>query len=148
MRSRGLPEEGLRDAEPLAHPAREAGDGVVAVGPQVGLCEERLDLLAPRGPVCQPLEPGEVVEEGERRDAGVDAEVLGQVSEAPPVAHGVGEHVGALERDRARVRRLERRERPHERALAGAVGAEQAEEAGPEGQRHVVQRPHTAGVRL
>jgi hypothetical protein len=50
-----------------------------------------------------------VLEQRDRGDAGIDAEVLRQIAESLPEKSRIGDDVGAVERDRSGVRLLQRR---------------------------------------
>jgi hypothetical protein len=149
----GIAEQRLGDAEALPHAAGEAAEMVLAHGMEVDAVQERVDGPAPRRRVDDALQSREVVEEILGRHLRVDAEVLRQVAE--DLAHRVlvAQHVDlaagqAAQRRAAGVGILQRRERSHQRRLAGAVGAEQAEHAGRNRQRDAVERANAVGVGL
>ena len=144
----GVAEQRLRDAEALAHPAGVGSGRLLAHVPEVRLAQQGLDGRAALLGVGQPLEDGEVVQELDGGDARVHAEVLRQVAEL--AAHGIGvrEHVDAVEGHAARVRVLQRRDRPHQRRLARPVGAEKPEHADPDVEADPVQGAHAVRVGL
>ena len=81
-----------------------------------------------------PFSRREVVEQVDGRHLRVDAELLRQVAEQLAHLVLVAEHVDVAEARRARVGLLERGEGAHQGRLAGAVGPEQPEHAGPDGE--------------
>jgi hypothetical protein len=92
------------------------------------------------------FEDGEVVEHFEGGDAGVDAELLGQVAEDAPDGKLVAEHVGIAEEGGAGVGVEERGEDAHEGGLAGAVRAEESVHAGGDGEGDAIQGADAVGV--
>ncbi len=103
--------------------------------------ENGANLLATVRPVRDALEDSDVVEQRNRRHAGVDAEILGEVAQSPAKLLRFGDDVDAIEEYPARIWFLQRGDCPHERGLAGAVGAEQAEEARADFQVDTAKRP-------
>jgi hypothetical protein len=94
------------------------------------------------------LEAKEEVEHLRAVERWIEAEVLRQVAQAAPHRTRVLHDVHAVERDAA-ARGLEQAaEDVHERALAGAVGAEQSEQALRDVERHALQRGDGTGVDL
>ncbi len=144
----GIAQQGLGDAETLAHAAGEAGQRLVAHVPEIDLVQQAAHHVIAFGAVGQALEHGEVVEHGIGRDARIDAEVLGQISEAFAQLFRLGNDVDIAEGDAARGRGLERGDAAHQARLAGAVGAKQAEHPGGQVQRHAVQRTHAVAVNM
>ncbi len=152
----------------------EAGEGLVQ-DQEAGFADERraelhlllhalrqrLHLL--RGPRCElhPLEQGEpggacrmrgealefpvVDQHVDRRDAPVQAALLGQVGDLPP---RIAADAAAVEDDLARVGLEDVGDHADERRLAGAVGSQQGEDlARPDLERHVVHdRPAIEGL--
>ena len=80
------------------------------------------------------------------RHARVDAEVLRQVTQRGARSPRAARARDVAEADGAAGGHLQRRQAAHEAALAGAVGAEQAEHAGRDLERHVVERAHAVRV--
>ena len=81
------------------------------------------------------LQPRHVLDELARGVARVEAEALRQVADVPAdLAQVAAVRVDADEAERAGVRSRDGRQRLHQRRLAGAVGAEQAVDAGVERQ--------------
>ena len=142
----GVANQGLGDAETLAHAAGEAGDGLLAHGPQIGLVEQRLDRLLAILRVGDALEHGHVVEHVVGRHPRIDAEVLRQIAQRPAQLFRVLEHVDGAEADVSGGRRLQCRDRAHQGRLAGPVGAQQAEHALFHGQIDVFQRLRPVGI--
>ena len=81
-----------------------------------------------------------------RGDAWVHAEVLRQVAKGATQCVGTREHVEIAETDRTLRGDLQRRDAAHQRRLARAVGAEQAEHASRYLQRDAVERTRAVGV--
>jgi len=149
----GIAEQRDGHAESLAHPAGVAAKLVLAHVVEVGLLQQRVHDLFARAPVGDALEDGEMVEQTVRGDVGVDAELLWQVAEG--LAHFVllPHHVDRVsgvrridEADRSGVGFLQRRDRSHQGRFAGAVRAEEAEHAGMNRQRDILERGDTVGV--
>ncbi len=86
-----------------------------------------------------------MVQHVERGDLGVDAEFLRQVAEDAADLIFLAEHVDAVESDRAGVGILQRRDGAHQRTLAGAVRADQAEHAVADGERKILERLYAVG---
>jgi hypothetical protein len=147
-------EQRLRDAEALPHPAREAAELLLADGEEVDALEQCAHRLAPRLRIDDALQAREVVEQVLGGDARVDAEVLRQVAEDAAHCVLVAQHVdvaAAVDADQARaagVGLLQRRERSHQRRLAGTVGAQQSEHSGRDRERHAVERADAVGIGL
>jgi hypothetical protein len=125
----GLADQGLGDAETLAHAAGKAGDGLLADRPEIDLVQQGLDRLPPLGAVGQTLQDGEVVQEVEGRDPRVDPEVLGKVAKGLAQARRLGQDVDPVEVDGARGRGLEGGDAAHQGRLARAVRPQEAEHA-------------------
>ena len=148
----GVAEQRLRNAEALAHAAGKSAERFLAHIMQIGLAQQGVDHLAPLGAICEPLQPRQMIEQVFGADLRVDAEVLRQIAEH--ATHGVfvaknvdaAGHVGELRR--ARVGVLQGRQRSHQGRLAGAIRPEQAEHAGGDRQRDVVERAHAVGIGL
>jgi len=114
--------------------------------PQVDLLEQGLDGVAPLAARDQALEHREVIEHVVGRDPRVDPEVLRQVAQRRAQPGRLGEHVDAVEHDRAGGRDLQRRHASHQRGLACPVGAEQSEHAARDVERDVIERTGTTVV--
>ena len=127
-KQRRVAEQRLRDAEPLAHPARKGPDFAVCRIGQADFLEQR-KALAAGGRAGQPLERGEVEQEIERRELGVIAEILRQIAE--PGAVALARHIEAGELDAARRWPQHAADHAQQRRLAGPVCAEQPVDAGP-----------------
>ena len=89
-----------------------------------------------------------MVEHVERGDLGIDAELLRQVAEDAADLVLLAQHVDAVEVDGAGVGILKRGDGAHQRALAGAVGADQAEHAVADGEGEVLKRLYAVRISL
>src|SRR5205085_11867285 len=123
----GVSDERLRDAEALAHAARESAEPLLANRGEVRALEQRVDDALALLRARDALEAREVVEHLRRGDFRIDAELLRQVSEERPDLALLLQYVDRVERRRAAIGLLQRRERSHERGLPRAVGPEEAE---------------------
>ena len=144
----GAPEQRLGDAEALLHAAGERAHRLVAHLVEVGQLEQRVHLLPPRPLVADPLQHRDVVEQEQRRDARIDAEVLRQIAQPAPQLLRLGQHVEAVEHDRPLVRLLQSRDRAHQRRLPRAVGSEEPEQSAPDREIHPVEGAHAVAVGL
>jgi len=79
------------------------------------------------------------------RDARIDAEVLGQITELRAQPHRLGQNVDPVERDASRARLLQGGEDAHQGRLAGAV-AQQAIHPPRDVQGHAGKRPKPVGI--
>jgi hypothetical protein len=136
----------LGDAEALAHAAGEAGNGFLAHAPQVDLAQQRLDGLAPLAASGDALKHRHVVEHVVGADARIDAEILRQIAEHLTQPLRLLDHVDGAKADGAAGRGLQRRHATHQRGLARAVGAEQAEHPGRDLEADAVQGAHALGI--
>ena len=143
-----LTDERLRDAEALLHAAAEAGDPALTVLPQVHLLQEGLHQRLALAVVHHALQQGDVVQHVVRAHPRVHPELLRQVAEH--LAHLVflAEHIDLAEHHRSAVRLLQGGQDAHQGALARTVGPQQTEQAGGDGEAHVVQRFHAVRVGL
>jgi hypothetical protein len=137
----------LGDAEALAHAARETAQALVAHFEQIGLLQQAIDHFAAAA-VAQAFEHGKVVEQFVSGHFRVDAEILRQVAQQAADLVFFIEHVKVAEEDRAGIAFLQGGNGAHQRRFAGAVGAEQAEHPGRDGERNIVQRHNAVGVGL
>ena len=123
---RRVADQAHRDVEPASHAARVRRRLAVA---RVGEREAGEQVVGDRARVLQVTQLGdqhEVLPAGEHLvDRG---ELAGQADRLAHVA-GLGGDVEAVDRGGARVGLEQRRQDPHERGLAGAVRAEQREDA-------------------
>ena len=123
---RRVADQAHRDVEPAAHAARVRR--CLAV-PRLGEREAGEQVVGDRARVLQVAQPGDqhqVLPAGEHLvDRG---ELAGQADRLAHVA-GIRGDVEAVDRGGARVGLQQRREDPHQRGLAGAVRAEQREDA-------------------
>ena len=137
-----------RDVEPPLHAARVGLDAPVG---RVREAEalQRLRDPAPQRGAGDPVElalDDEVLAAG---GVGVDAVLLADDADRVADADGLGEDVEAGDAGAAGVRPRERGEDPDGRGLAGAVGAEQAEDrAGRDREVEPVERADVAGIGL
>jgi hypothetical protein len=102
--------------------------------PQVDQVEELVDAR----PAGDALQPGEVAQEFVRREVVVHAEVLRQVAELAPERLGLAHDIHPLEGDLPLRGPGDGGDELHQGGLARAVRAEQADHAGPELEREVV----------
>jgi hypothetical protein len=112
-------------AEPLGHPAREAGDQRIALVGQVDQLEHLLADLLPRR-ALDPVGGGEEFEVLDHLHVVVDAEEVGHVADRPADVLGRGVDRVAADGRLAPGRVQERGEDAHGRRLARAVGADEA----------------------
>jgi hypothetical protein len=145
MISRGRP---IRDPEALPHPPAEPAQALLPRVPQVGLLQQRVHRFAALAAARDPLQQREVVQHGLGADARVHAELLRQVAQR--AAHGLAvcQHVHLAQAHAPGVGLLQRGQDAHERALPRPVGPQQPEQAGGDGERHVLQGRHAVGIRL
>ncbi len=115
---------------------------------KVGLLQQAVDDFAPARLVGQALQYGEMVEQFVSGHFRVDAEVLGQVAEQAADRVFFVEHIEVAEKYRPGIAFLQGGQGPHQRRLAGAVRAEQAEHPRRDGQADLVQRHDAVGVGL
>ena len=139
-------EQGLGDAETLAHAAGETGDGLVGVLRQIGLFEQAGDDGLALLSVGDALEDGEMVQHRPSRHARIDAEVLGQITQCGAQGLGVLENVDLAEGQAALIRRLQGRNGAHQGRFTGAIGAKQTEHSLGDRQIHPVQRTNLIAV--
>ena len=146
MMSLGLASERLGDAEALLHAAGVGAEGFFARFPEIGLIEESVDHFFAFAGVGDSLHDGEVMKHVDGVHFRVHAEFLREVAE--DLADGVFllEDVEVVEPDFAFVGILERGDGAHERAFAGAVGAEQAEHVVADGERDVAEGFDAVGI--
>jgi hypothetical protein len=93
--------------------------------PQIHLHQQGLDLRATGHAIREALQQRQMIQQVQRRQSGIDAEILGQVAQSSTMRRCILENRFAVEQASPRIRRLQRRENPHQRRLAGAVGSEQ-----------------------
>lgn len=137
----GSAEHGGREREPLAHPAGEGVDPVLAPVREADGGQDTVDFGAAGGFVGDLLEDRDVVEERGHGEAGVEAGRLGQVAEAPPdrpMLTGIG-CLDAVDHHPPLGWPLGGRECTEQARLAGPVGAQQSGHADPDGERDVVE---------
>ena len=132
----GIVEQRLRDAEPAPHAARESGRLPVRVLVQV----DRLQQVPQARRIAHALQRREVLQEFQRGQVRIDAEILRQEAEAPAYRIGLAHDVGTVEQYLAAGRPGQRGDHLHQRRLAGAVMADQADHAGGQLQTDVVDR--------
>ena len=142
----GIGEKSLRDAEALLHAAGVGAESFFAGVPEIGLVEESVDDFFALAGVGDSLHNGEVVEHVHGVHFRVDAEFLGEIAE--DLADGIFlfEDVEVVEPDFAFVGILQGGDGAHEGALAGAVGAEQAEHVVADGERDVFEGFDAVGI--
>ena len=109
-------------------PRDRARMGAAALGLEVELLEQRVDAPLARG-VVDLVAAAEEVEVVDRRHLIVEREVVGQVADAPAHALGIARGVEPVDADGAAGRPLQRRQHAQRRALAGAVGPDEREDA-------------------
>ena len=94
------------------------------------------------------FEDGEVIEQCFGGDVAQHAKVLREVAERFACGRFLPDHVEMAEADGAAIGLLQRRQDAHERRLAGAVGTEETEHAGGDGEGEVLQRLHAVRIGL
>ena len=140
-------DERLGELDPLLHAGRIAADRAVALLVQPDVAEDLGGPLA-GGRARQARHPRHVGDEVGGRGVGRQAVVLGHVADELADRRALGAHVEAHDRRVAR-RRLEEPEQDlDERALAGAVGADEADDPGLELEGQAVERDDAARVAL
>ena len=122
----GRVHERLRELDALAHAGRERPDQAQALLLEADL-EEHLARAQHGDAARQSAQLAEVHHEVARRHPAGQALVLGHVADAPPQLEAARGGVDAEQPRRAGVGLDEPEQRPHQRRLAGAVGAEQAD---------------------
>ena len=118
-------QEDTREAEPLGHPAREAGDEGVALVGQVDEFEHFLADLLPCG-AFDPVGGGEEFEVFDDLHVVINTEEVGHVADGAADVLGTGVDRVAANGCLAPGRVQERGEDPHRRRLARAVRADEA----------------------
>ncbi len=124
----GVVQQGAGNAHPLDHAAREPAQPAASGLLQPGGLQKRVDPIA-CGAARHALQGSHVVQKLLGGQLGVDPKILRQVAERPPHGDGPVHDVGAVPAEGARRGRRDRRDEPHERRLAGPVGAQQPDEA-------------------
>ena len=138
-------DERLGELDPLLHPGRVAADRPVALLVQADVTQDLGGPLA-RGRLRQTRHPGHVRDEVGRRGVGREAVVLGHVADELADRRALGAHVEVHHRRLARGRREQTEQDLDQRALAGAVGPDQADDPGFELESQAVERDHAAWV--
>ena len=140
-------DERLGQLDPLLHPGRVAADGAVALLVQPDVTE---DLGGPfaRGRARQAGHPGHVGHEVGRGDVRRQAVVFGHVADELADRRALGPDVEVHHRRLARGRLEQPEEDLDERALAGAVGADQADDPRFEVQGQTVERDDARRIAL
>jgi hypothetical protein len=111
-------------------------------------CSRAFDRFLALALAGQALEDGKVVQQLFGADFRIDAEVLRQVAQLAQQPFLVLQDVETVEMDAAAVGILQRRDGAHERGLAGAVRAEQAEHAIRDLEADIVDGLDAIGIRL
>ena len=117
----------LGQAEPLLHPLGKPVDVVVFLVRQVQQLEHLADDLLARG-AGDLVGDGEEVKKFPDLHAIIDAEIVGHEADHPANRHGVGGDGVAADPPLARGRPQQGRQEPDRRALARAVGPDEAED--------------------
>src|SRR5262249_7955070 len=128
----GITEQRLGDAEALAHAAGESLHRALAYVVQVGLLQQGRNLLAAGALWADVLQHGEMIEQVFGGYAGINAELLRQITEDAADRVRIAHHVDAVVEHLSGRWLLQRRDDAHQRGLAGPVRAEQAEHAAPD----------------
>jgi hypothetical protein len=129
------------ERQPLAHPARETGNLVVATRRQLGAIERTIDARAGVAKAVQTRVEQEVLGGGQ---LGVEEEVVSHHPDALTQGRA-GPDIVVTVLHAAGRRRQERRRDREERGLAGAVRAKQPDDlAGLAAQRDAAERPAPA----
>ena len=125
-------EQDARELEALLHALRHGGDEAVLELAEIGQLEDRVDHPE-RGHAERVGEELEVLADG---DAVVDAGVVGHVADGAAHRLGIDRDVDAIDLDAPGHGLEQRRHDADGRGLAGAVGADEAED---------LARPHVEG---
>ncbi len=110
--------------------------------------EHLADAPPARRQVVQSRELGQRVEHLRDRLQAPGAEFLRQIAEQPAHRAAVGDDVEAVHGDAARRRHEQRADDAHQRALAGSVGPEQAEQPRADLEVDVVEGDRAASVNV
>jgi hypothetical protein len=138
-------DERLGELDPLLHPGRVAADGAVALLVQPDVAEDLGGPLAGGGP-GQAGHPRHVADEVGRRRVGRQAVVLGHVADELADRRALRPDV-EVHHGGPSGRRLEQAEQDlDQRALAGPVGPDEADDSGLELERQPIERDHAAGI--
>ena len=138
-------DERLGELDPLLHAGRIATDRAVALLVQPDMAEDLGGPLA-GGRARQTRHPRHVSHEVGGRRVRRQAVVLGHVADELPDRRALGAHVETHDRGVAGRRLEEPEEDLDERALAGAVGADQADDPGLQLEGQAVERDDAARV--
>ena len=140
-------DERLGELDPLLHPGRVATDRPVALLVQADVAEDLGCALA-RGGLRQSGHARHVGDEIGRRRVGREAVVLGHVADELADRRALAAHVEVHHGRLAGGRRQQPEEDLDERALAGAVGSDQADDPRFELEGEAVERGHAARILL
>ena len=123
---RRIVDQRLGHAQPLLHAARQAVDIVVALVPQVEQLQHVVDDLLPLA-LADLVGHREEIEKLPDLHAVIHAEIVGHVAHALPHRHRVLRHAVAVDDSLAAAGLQQRGQKADRRALARAVGADEAE---------------------
>jgi hypothetical protein len=141
----GIVEERLRDADALAHAAGIAAERALGGVGEIYEREEFGD--APAGSRSgDAFYSGEIVEEFDGAEIGVDAEVLWKIAEDGAKSVGMAGDVGVVPEDAAIGRLRDGGEDAHESGFAGAIGAEKTEDARLQRKMHIAKGLDAAAI--
>src|SRR4029077_18702676 len=143
----GIVEQRLGDADALAHAAGKAAERAASGVCEIDEIEELADALA-RGGGVETLDGGEVFEKFERGEIRIDAEILRQIAEDRAEGIGILADVFVIPKDAAGSWLRDGGEDTHERGLTGAIGTEEAENAGAERELEIAEGGDVAAVGL
>jgi len=115
-------DQSLGNAEALTHTSRKAGKRLFAMIVKITALEHRLNRVFSFSRIGQALEQGNVTKHVLRRSAWVNAELLWQVSELASYFVFLPKHIDVTEPSAATVGFLQRRQSPHQRGFARAIG--------------------------
>ena len=121
-------EQGLGDADALLHPAGIAAQRALANVGEIYKVQEFVDAFLRRGCV-EALDGGEVLEEFDRIEIGIHAEVLREVAESRTQSVGVGGQIGVVPYDAAFCGARDGGQDGHQRGLARTVRTQKTENA-------------------
>ena len=131
-------------AKPLLHPLGEPVDGLLGQHVQAGEAHHAVDGVDPL-PAAKLVRPREEIQVFADVDVGIGGEVVGHEAQAAADPVGIVDHGEAVDQGVAGGGQVQRGQDPHAGRLAGAVGADVAENLPlVDRERDVVDRPRAA----
>ena len=131
-------QHGSGDPHPLDHAAGELLELSLSVRPQPHQLQEATDASL-RLPLRDALERGHIPQELSGGVIGIVPELLGEISQQPPVVRPQGQNVLSVPEDLSLCGKQERRQHFHQGGLSGTVGSQQSVDAGRKRQGDVLQ---------